>query len=53
MTPPLTSVGDCGAPIARREDEEIRALFVCAANVCRSPMAEAIFDALIQDKGVQ
>ncbi len=37
----------------RREDEEIRVLFVCTANVCRSPMAEAIFNALAQDKGVQ
>ena len=27
-------------------------LFVCRANVCRSPMAEAIFDALAGDKGL-
>lgn len=26
-----------------------RVLFVCTANVCRSPMAEAIFDALTED----
>lgn len=35
-----------------REDEKIRVLFVCTANVCRSPMAEALFNALAQDKGV-
>jgi protein-tyrosine phosphatase len=27
-------------------------LFVCTANVCRSPMAEAIFNALAEEKGV-
>lgn len=29
-----------------------RVLFVCRANVCRSPMAEAIFNALAQDAGL-
>lgn len=28
-------------------------LFVCAANVCRSPMAAAIFNALAEDAGLQ
>lgn len=27
-------------------------LFVCTANICRSPMAEAIFNALIEDAGL-
>ena len=27
-------------------------LFVCTANVCRSPMAEAIFNALAEDRGL-
>ena len=29
-----------------------KVLFVCRANVCRSPMAEAIFNALAQDAGL-
>lgn len=29
-----------------------RILFICTANVCRSPMAEAIFNALAEDKGL-
>ena len=29
-----------------------RVLFVCRANVCRSPMAEAIFNALASDAGL-
>jgi protein-tyrosine phosphatase len=27
-------------------------LFVCTANICRSPMAQAIFDALAEDEGL-
>ena len=27
-------------------------LFVCTANICRSPMAEAIFDALAEDEAL-
>ncbi|HLM76881.1 MAG TPA: hypothetical protein VK361_00585 [Rubrobacteraceae bacterium] len=27
-------------------------LFVCTANICRSPMAEAMFNALAEDKGL-
>lgn len=27
-------------------------LFVCTANICRSPMAEAIFNALAEDRGL-
>lgn len=33
-------------------DSKGRVLFVCTANVCRSPMAEAIFNALASDAGV-
>ena len=36
----------------RREDEKKKILFVCTANICRSPMAEAMFNALAEDKGL-
>jgi protein-tyrosine-phosphatase len=29
-----------------------KVLFVCTANICRSPMAQAIFDALAKDEGL-
>lgn len=29
-----------------------RVLFVCTANICRSPAAEAIFNALVADRGM-
>ncbi len=29
-----------------------KVLFVCTANVCRSPMAQAIFNALAEDEGL-
>ena len=29
-----------------------KVLFVCTANVCRSPMAQAIFNALAEDSGL-
>lgn len=29
-----------------------KVLFVCTANICRSPMAEAMFNALVEDKGL-
>ncbi len=32
-----------------RADNPVKVLFVCRANVCRSPMAEAIFNALAED----
>lgn len=30
-----------------------KVLFVCRANICRSPMAEAIFNALARDAGLE
>ena len=35
---------------ARNQTKQI--LFVCTANVCRSPMAEAIFNALAEERGL-
>jgi protein-tyrosine phosphatase len=29
-----------------------KVLFVCTANTCRSPMAQAIFDTLAEDEGL-
>jgi protein-tyrosine phosphatase len=31
----------------------IRVLFVCLGNICRSPMAEAIFQKLVEDAGLE
>jgi protein-tyrosine phosphatase len=36
-----------------RADNPTKVLFVCTANVCRSPMAEAIFEALAEERGLQ
>lgn len=33
-------------------DDMRKILFVCTANICRSPMAEAILDALTEDRGL-
>ena len=33
-------------------DNPKKLLFVCTANVCRSPMAEAIFEALAEERGL-
>ena len=35
-----------------RTDNPKKLLFVCTANVCRSPMAEAIFNALAEERGL-
>ena len=32
--------------------DKISVLFVCLGNICRSPAAEAIFQSLINDKGI-
>src|SRR5919112_17022 len=34
------------------ENQTKSVLFVCTANVCRSPMAEAIFNALAEERGL-
>ncbi|USY55482.1 low molecular weight phosphotyrosine protein phosphatase [Bacillus sp. 1780r2a1] len=31
----------------------VKVLFVCLGNICRSPMAEAIFRKLVKDKGLE
>lgn len=31
--------------------EQIKVLFVCLGNICRSPMAEGIFASLVEEKG--
>ncbi len=36
----------------RRGESVKKVLFVCTANICRSPMAQAIFDALAEDGGL-
>ncbi len=33
--------------------EPVRVLFVCLGNICRSPMAEAVFRALVRDDGIE
>ncbi|MCG6197290.1 low molecular weight phosphotyrosine protein phosphatase, partial [Anoxybacillus sp. LAT_38] len=30
----------------------IRVLFVCLGNICRSPMAEAVFRRLVEEEGL-
>jgi protein-tyrosine phosphatase len=35
------------------EPKLIRVLFVCAGNICRSPMAEAVFRSLVQEAGLE
>src|SRR5918998_3319001 len=37
---------------ATKEKTLDKVLFVCTANICRSPMAEAMFNALAEDKGL-
>ena len=32
--------------------EMVRVLFVCLGNICRSPLAEAIFNQMIQEEGL-
>lgn len=34
------------------QDQPIRVLFVCLGNICRSPMAEAVFRQLVEQAGL-
>jgi protein-tyrosine phosphatase len=34
-------------------DEAYRVLFVCLGNICRSPMAEVLFRAMVEEAGLQ
>ncbi|HEY7767059.1 low molecular weight protein-tyrosine-phosphatase [Longimicrobium sp.] len=34
-------------------DERIRVLFVCMGNICRSPLAEAVFRHLVRERGLE
>lgn len=47
-------MGDRGQLIqgGANSDNPKKVLFVCTANVCRSPMAEAIFNALAEERGL-
>ncbi len=38
--------------VPRKRERVKKVLFVCTANICRSPIARAIFDALAKDKGL-
>lgn len=35
-----------------RRDERIHVLFVCMGNICRSPLAEAVFRHLVNERGL-
>lgn len=35
------------------EKQTVRVLFVCLGNICRSPMAEAVFRAKVRDAGLE
>ncbi|KAJ2802756.1 Low molecular weight phosphotyrosine protein phosphatase [Coemansia guatemalensis] len=35
------------------KDKKISVLFVCLGNICRSPMAEAVFTAMVKKRGLR
>jgi protein-tyrosine phosphatase len=39
--------------IPRSRERVKKILFLCTANTCRSPMAQAIFDTLAKDEGLR
>ena len=50
---PALGIGGAFAGLRRQKGSEHvkKVLFVCTANICRSPMAQEIFDALAEDGG--
>ena len=45
-------LASCGIQLGPRVADARRVLFVCTANVCRSPMAEALFGVLAAESGL-
>jgi protein-tyrosine phosphatase len=41
-----------GGRLAVMENGKIGVLFVCLGNICRSPLAEAVFRALVEEEGL-
>ena len=39
--------------MSNREEQPVRVLFVCLGNICRSPMAEAVFRAKVKAAGME
>ncbi|KAJ3034478.1 hypothetical protein HDV00_005001 [Rhizophlyctis rosea] len=35
------------------QDEKVSVMFVCLGNICRSPMAEAVFKHIVTEKGLE
>ena len=42
-----------GAGAAREEGTRIAVLFVCLGNICRSPLAEGVFRAVVREAGLE
>ena len=51
---PALGIGGAFAGLRRQKGSETvkKVLFVCTANICRSPMAQEIFNALAEDHGL-
>ncbi len=50
MSDPSTTAMDASTP--RSASDPIRVLFVCMGNICRSPLAEGHFRALVEEEGL-